>query len=216
MHSNLRSAALALALALVAGLPVVAVAQSPSTGRSPASSPLADYVAPEEEMIEARVIMDVMFPPETRDQMMLDLVGAITSQFGSATMKGPIFEEPGIKAIMDEFIAGLPGAMQPMLADHMPKIVEATAIAYTREFTLDELRDIRAFANSPSGARYLSSVQALINDPAVAAVNQELFAQAGDLQNAQSAIVQEKVKAYLIANPEVIDKLREQEALGEN
>lgn len=206
IHARLRSAALALALGLVSGLPVASSAQSPAP----------DYVAPADELAEARAIMAVMFPPETREQMMLDLVGSITSQFGTATMQGPIFEEPGIKAIMDEFIAGLPEAMRPMIADYLPRMIEANAIAYTREFTLAELRDIRAFAGSPSGRRYLSSLQGLINDPAVAAVNQQFFAQAGSLQNEQSAIVQAKIKAYLSANPEVIDRLREQGALGDN
>lgn len=166
------------------------------------------YVPPADEMAEAQVIIEAMLPPDKREQILLDLATAVAEQASAGLMTGPVFEEPGIKTIMDRYIANLPNLYRPLFAEHMPKILEATAIAYTREYTLEELRDISAFARTPSGQRYFIRLQALQSDPAIATANQAMFAALGPIANTAGAQVKQEVEAYLKANPEVIERLR--------
>lgn len=165
------------------------------------------YVPPAEELVEAKVIIEAMFPADKRDQVLLDMASSLAQQAASGFMSGPIYEEPGIKAIMDAYIADLPDTFRPLFAKHLPQIFEATAIAYTREFTLDELKDISEFARTPSGQRYFISLQKFQSDPAVAKANQNMFVDLAPIQQAAGAKLMQQVEAYLVANPDVIRRL---------
>lgn len=165
------------------------------------------YVPPPEEMAEARVIIDAMFPADKREAIILDIGLAMADQAAAGFMTGPVFAEPGIKALTDKYLAALPEMFKPLYAKHLPMIFEATAIAYTREFTLEELRDISAFARTPSGQRYFIALQKFPADPAVAAANQAMFADLAPIQQETVARLRREVEDYLVANPEVLERL---------
>jgi hypothetical protein len=166
------------------------------------------YVPPADELAEAQVIIEAMLPPDKREQILLDLASSVAKQASAGFMNGPIFEEPGVKAIVDGFLADLPKVYRPLFAEHMPKILDATAVAYTREFTLEELRDISSFARTPSGQRYFLRIQALQSAPEVAAANSAMFTDLGPIARAASVKVGQEVEAYLATNPEVVERLR--------
>ena len=169
------------------------------------------YDAPADELAEARVIIEAMLPADKRDQIILDMAVSVGNQAAAGFMAGPIFQEPGIKAITDQYLADLPNIMRPLFAEHMPRILEATALAYTREFTLAELQDISAFAHTPSGQRYFLNLQKFQSDPAVAAANQAMFADLAPVQRAAVEKVKVQVQEYLQANPEVLERLAGEE-----
>lgn len=108
---------------------------------------------------------------------------------------------------MADFFAWLPGTLMPTIRRHMPAILEATATAYVREFSLDELRQIRSFAVTPAGAHYFRKSTELLSDPAVAAANQSYFKDLQALQQAVQEEIKAKVIAYLEANPEALERL---------
>ena len=188
--------ALALAAAVLTASPAALAAQN------------VTYLAPPEELALANVIIEAMYPADKREEMLLELSRSIASQYMTGMMTGPIFEEPGIRAIMDRFVADLPNAFRPTFAKHLPEIFGATAIAYTREFTLAELQDIASFARTPSGSRYFANLQKIQSDPAITAANQAYFADLGPLAKTMGAEVGMEVEEYLRANPELIEKLR--------
>jgi hypothetical protein len=198
----LRPGTVLMAAAMAVAFPATAYAQT------------EDYVAPADELAEARAIMTAMFPEDQREQMILGMAVAMGQQAAAGVMTGPVFEEPGIKAIIEAYLAELPQTLRPLFAKHLPSIFEATAIAYTRKFSLDELRDIGAFAKTSSGQRYFANLQTLLSDPAVAAANQAMFNDVGPIQSEQSARIVQQVEAYLIANPDVIERL-EKAGMGE-
>lgn len=179
-----------------------------STVATPTLAQSDTYNPPADEMAEAMAIMEVVFPPDTREQTMIDTATTMGNQMAASMMNGPIFEEPGIRSIMDDFLATLPEVMRPMITKHLPSMVKSTAIAYTREFTLDELQDIRAFALTPSGQRYFSNAQQLLADPAVAAANEAFFADVNEAQQVEVKKLQGKVVEYLQANPDVVERLQ--------
>ncbi len=188
--------ALALAAAVLTVSPAALTAQDET------------YVAPPEELALANVIIEAMYPADKRETMLLELWSSIASQYMTGAMSGPMFEEPGIRAIMDRFVADLPNTFRPIFANQLPRIFEATAIAYTREFTLEELQEIAHFAQTPSGSRYFAKLQKLQSDPAVTAANQAYFAELAPLAKTMGAKVGKEVENYLLANPDVIERLK--------
>lgn len=187
------------AIAFVAAIPLA----------SPALAMQADsYVAPADELAYAKVIIEAMYPEDKRDQMVLDLASTVANQMAAGTMSGPIYKEPGIRAIMEQFLKDLPEVLRPTFTKHLPAIFEATAIAYTREYTLEELRDISAFAQTPSGKRYFLSLQKLQSDPAVASANTTMFKDVDPVTKQQGDNVRQQVEAFLMANPDALERIK--------
>jgi len=76
---------------------------------------------------------------------------------------------------LDAYFDAPPAKLMPVVGKHLPAMREATAIAYCREFTLDELKQLRAFSQTPAGTHYFSKVTNLVGDPAVADANKAYF-----------------------------------------
>jgi len=184
----MRFVAVIAGLALAAGIPAGASAQAAA----------ADQQA---ELTEARAIMEVMFPPAEREQTFSVMMAQMLEQFRSA-IPTEGFADPELRAIMDRYFDGIPERLKPMITTHLPKIIEATANAYTHEFTLAELKDIHAFALSPSGEHYLKRQTSLIGDPAVAAANSAFFADVQDIQSVIQRDLIEELSAYVAEHPE--------------
>lgn len=189
-------------------LKVLAVAAGVFALTVPAFAQTDTYTPPADEMAEAMAIMNVIFPPDTREEDMLETAMTMGNQLAASMMTGPVFEEPGIRAIMDDFLAKMPEIMRPSIAKHLPAMIKSSAVAYTREFTLAELQDIREFATTATGQRYFSNSQKLLADPAVAAANEAFFADVNAAQQVEVENIQAKVIDYLQKNPEVIERLQ--------
>jgi len=202
---------------LVIGFAALLAFASPATAQVEASQADAgaETIDPAELAI-AKEIMDAMFPPEAQEEMLLSMMGNVADQFGQGAMQGPIFEEPGIKAIMDEFIADIPEKLRPLIEEHFPKMKEANAVAYARLFTLEELQDIVAFANTPSGATFFRNSTEVLSDPDVAAVNAEYFQSVAEVQALEAPLLRAKVMRFLDENPEVLERLAEQTGSANN
>lgn len=184
-------------IALTAALltPVLAAAQD-------AAPPPLDQA----ELVEARAVIDVMYPPAERAKIFDSIMANLNDQI-RASMPLDAIDDPGLKAIVDEVLGDVSVRHGPMLQKHTPALLEAMAVAYSNEFTLGELRDIRAFAQTSSGGRYLSRAPAIIGDPAVAAVNTAIMTESFELASTVRTELQQKVIAYLTEHPEVAEKL---------
>jgi len=183
---------------LLAAVPVGAVAQDTSASSADAA-----------ELAEARAIIDVMFPPAQREQMFDKVLTDLTNQFRQS-MPAEALNDPGLKAILDEFLASALARERPMMNRHLPEIMDSIAQAYVHEFSLAELKDIHAFALTPAGSHYLSRSSALIADPAVARVNTRIMAEAQALSRQMEDDLKAKIIAYLKAHPDVVKKLSAQ------
>lgn len=169
----------------------------------PAATPPAD------ELAEARAIINAIYPPEEREAIFSKMVSDIGDQFGAAAMQGPIFEDPGIRAIMENFLGDLGVLLMPTIQKHLPEIINATAVAYVNKFSLEELQQIRAFSQTPAGSRYFRESPELLGDPAVAAANQRYFEDITKLQTEAGAEIRTKVQQYLAENPEALKRIEE-------
>lgn len=162
------------------------------------------------KLAEAHAIIAIMFPPATRDAMVRKLMDQLDAQFRQGTGIGN-FGDPGFNKIVNDALDAMHPRQIEMLQQHMPGLLDASAMAYTRMFTLDELKDVHAFATTPSGARYLQRVVDVMGDPGVAKANADLIADAQKLAISMSGDLKDKLVAYLKAHPEVLEKLKAEE-----
>ena len=82
------------------------------------------------------------------------------------------------EAVLTEAKAGLDNyldRLEPKVREKMPRLAEAYAQAYAREFSAEELQHMIAFANSPTGRHYLNGYAKLESDEKVVDAMSELM-----------------------------------------
>lgn len=163
------------------------------------------------EMADARAIIATMFPAERQDEIFRRMMEDMMAQMRAGFEIDQSLNDPGLRKIIDEYLDGTPERVMPTLRIYMPGILEATAEAYSREFAPKELQEIRAFAETPAGKHYFSSVTSLLSDPAVAAANQRYFAAVEELLSDDKEKLKAKLVAYLSDHPEVLAKIKPQD-----
>ena len=153
-----------------------------------------------------RQVIAIIYPPERRDAMMNEMVSALMVQIRGGTQLPPMFSDPGLKAIMDRAFASMPARLMPVIIRNLPRMHEAIATAYAREFTNAELTEIVAFGRTPAGRRYFQQSGNLLADRDVAAANTAYIGEAQGLNQQFSAQVRQEVTEYLSKHPELLNK----------
>ncbi|WP_260923535.1 DUF2059 domain-containing protein [Novosphingobium sp. 9] len=175
-----------------------------STPASAAEAPAATTPAVDPEALAlAKRITSAAFPPERRQEMLTNLMQTMLGQMKSGLGLDEI-TDPGLHKILEDYLDNIPTLLRPATDAYLPKQMDAIAQAYTRKFTTAQLRDIAAFAETPSGSAYFSHSLEIMSDPAVAEVNTEYFRQIKSISKASQADLQEKVVAYLKAHPDAM------------
>lgn len=159
------------------------------------ATPLASERASEQAMGLAREIIAIMFPPETRDDMILSLARTMAEQSSAGEIE--TIDDPSVRRIVEEHVGGMLERMQPILLSHIPEQMEAVAIAYAARFSIKELEEILAFARTPAGGHYFAASMDLMEDPAIAAVNRSLFLKIHEFIPAEQAALRDKIILYL-------------------
>ena len=163
------------------------------------------------KLAEAHAIINIMFPPARRAQMMEKMLTDLTAP---VRQNLPIdgVTDPGLKALFKGYMDDVFAAERPVIIQHLPAMTDAMAVAYTHQFSLAELKDIHDFALSPSGANYFSHVMTVVGDPAVLKANADLIAEAQEAAKASIGGFKEKIVAYVKAHPDAAAQLQ---ALGQ-
>lgn len=65
--------------------------------------------------------------------------------------------------------------LDPKLREGMPKMMEAYAQVYAREFSAVELQQLRDFATSPTGRHYMAQSLTLMSEPQLLEAQEELM-----------------------------------------
>lgn len=188
--------------ALLVAAPAVAQTNTAPTSAQPAA---AAQGADPAKLAEAHAILDVAFPPDRREDMLDKLQSDLFAQM--MPKRADWMQEPGVKKIVDDFIAEAKAQQRAVYAKHLPEQVDAMASAYAHRFSLAELKDIDAFAHSPAGRHYFSESLAIVGDPAVAKVNAAAIA---DIRSVTEALVpgfKDKLVTYVKAHPDLAAKI---------
>jgi hypothetical protein len=190
------------AVALIVLAPATAIAQ-------PASGAQAGEAA---KAVEAHAIIEIMYPPATREQMFDKMLAGMNAPMRQNMPFMNEIKDPGLKALFKDFFDHMFDQQRTLMTRHMPAMMDAMAAAYSHMFSLAELKDIHAFAMSPSGHTYFSHMMSILGDPAVQKVTGEMIADAQSSAKAQAVQFKDKVEAYVKAHPKAGDELK---ALGE-
>ena len=188
---------------------LIALAPGTASAAQPTAAAQAEDPA---KLAEARGIISIMFPPATRDQMMNKMMDDLTAPVReSMPLEG--ITDPGLKALFTDYMDGLFASQRQLLIRHLPEMTDAMAVAYTHQFSLAALKDIHAFALTPSGNQYFSHVMSIMADPAVKTVMTNMMADAQQTARASVGGFKEKIAAYVKAHP---DAARQLESLGKH
>ena len=138
-----------------------------------------------ESLQVARDIIAAMYPPETREDTIVEMAQSLGAQIAGSRNLDEIDDEGARRILEEGLVEGLRG-LRPIMARHIPKLMDATAIAYADTFTLTELVAIRNFASTPAGAAFFEQSPGLMNHPALTSANgpyfEELHRYAQELQ----------------------------------
>jgi hypothetical protein len=189
-------------LAPLAGVSLIVLAPAAASAQPAPAVQAADPA----KLAEAHAIIAIMFPPAERKKMIDDMLTNLSAPMRKSLPLEAI-SDPGFKKLMTDFLDETLAEQRPLLQRNMPKMLDAMAIAYTHEFSAAELKDIHAFAQTPSGTHYFSRTTAIMGDPAVGKVMSEMMVDAQATAKPMLAGFKEKVIAYLKAHPDVAAKI---------
>lgn len=157
------------------------------------------------KLTQARAIIGVILPPSQQDAMFAKLQSDLIAQM-MPTRPGWM-QDPGITKILDDFLSEAMAKQRVVFKKHLPDQVDAMAHAYSRRFSLAELQQINAFAQTPAGHHYLSESLAIVGDPAVAKANSAAVAEVRAVTEEMRPELKSKVIAYVQAHPELAEKI---------
>lgn len=149
----------------------------------------------------ARQIVEALLPPERRQEITQGMTGTIMNQMGQAAMGRST--DAGLREVVSTFLTRMPGQIKPVGERHVPLIMDAMTRVFAREYSLEELKQISSFAQTPAGAHYFSRSLALIAEPGVASANQAFFAEAVAVAQSYLPQFRAAVTEYLIKHPDV-------------
>jgi len=166
-------------IALLAAPPLTAeegeAAAEPSAAqRDPDPFPVAEPregVDPQSLKIAGRIV-ELGYPPELREELFFATMDQTVMQMRSAIAPSLPADQPGAVRILDEWIEEYVAESKELLRSHIPSIMDGMTHAYATIFTREELGDILAFVETPSGRRYFEMSPAIVAHPRFAEANQ--------------------------------------------
>ncbi|UAB77081.1 DUF2059 domain-containing protein [Erythrobacter sp. SCSIO 43205] len=117
-------------------------------------------------------IIDLGFPEETREEIFFASMDQMMVQTREASLKAYGLDDEGAIAVLDQWLADYILESKEVLRSHIPSLMAGMQRSYAAMFTLQELRDIRAFVATPSGQRFFELSSAVLAEPNFANANQ--------------------------------------------
>jgi hypothetical protein len=129
-----------------------------------------------ESLAVAHQILDTAFPPAKRMQMFGSMIDSLTEQMKSAVPSSQFSNDKDFQALLDRSQARMFAELKAATQDAIPDYFEAMARAYARDFSLDDLDAILAFAKTPTGQHFFERSTQILKDPDVQAASQRMSA----------------------------------------
>ncbi|MEL7445150.1 MAG: DUF2059 domain-containing protein [Pseudomonadota bacterium] len=125
-----------------------------------------------EAMTVATEIVDLGYPEAEREALFFATMDQMVGQMRIAIAPTLPQDDPGAVAILDDWITEYTAESKEVLRKHIPSIMAGMTSAYAKIFTLQELNDILAFVQTPSGKRFFALSPAVVGEPSFADANQ--------------------------------------------
>ncbi|MGV3510685.1 MAG: DUF2059 domain-containing protein [Novosphingobium sp.] len=138
----------------------------------PAASTTAQSDALDPAKVEvARQIIATGYPVDKREAIFSNAIDAMLVQMRS-TMLSSLKNDPGAEKLVNTKVDSFIGESKTILNGHIPALMDAMAQAYSREFSLAELAELKAFASTPTGQHFFLRNSAVLSDPSFRAANE--------------------------------------------
>jgi hypothetical protein len=173
---------------------VLALTTVPCAAQERSSSP-SETIDPA-RLALAQQVIDLAYPPDRRVQMMNSAAETAMEQTRAAVLSvaGNTLDAE-LTRLFDRYVERARSLTEQATDDATPAIFAAFARAYARQFTREELVEIRDFVATPTGARFFSQSEELLNDPDVARANTAYMAAViADMQPLQTELFREVVE----------------------
>lgn len=159
------------------------------------------------KLAEARSIVAAMYPADARQQMIEKMLADMSAPMRQSL---PIdrMTDPGLKSLFNDYLVQLLAQQRPLVIRNLPGMMDAMALAYSRQFSLAELKDVHAFAETPSGRSFLSHMTSILGDPAVQKVTRDMMVEAQQTAKSSVATFKAKLIAYLKDHPDAAKQLQ--------
>ena len=124
----------------------------------------------------AHEILEIGMPPATRPAMFSSIMDAIRSQMRDSMSKMTGTGDRETDAIIGRGIDRMYAEMTTKMNGRLPELFAAMERAYARQFSFDDLSQIRAFVGTPAGQRFFSRSATVMRDPDVMEANKRSMA----------------------------------------
>ena len=162
----------------------------------------------EEKIVEARAIVEIIYPVAEREAIFREMTETHAQQIAAHMLHEPAYQgEPDLMAAATEALKQLPEFLWPATQKHMSAIIEATAVAYAREFSLQELSDIRSFGETDSGRRLLTRMPFVLNDPALGEARQAHLMDTEHARKDFMEVFDRKIEQLVYSHPDLQKRL---------
>lgn len=148
-------------LALVAA--PASVAARPA---EPVTQPSADQLA------AAQRLMNALMPEEQREAMIEQMISSLMTNLMSGIKQGIPGSDrlagSAAEPVLERFIERQKTLSIAQMKIEMPSMIDATASAYARRFSVAQLDEMYAFFRTPTGQHYVMESMTIMSDPDVA------------------------------------------------
>jgi len=191
------------AAALTFGLtPSAASANSPPVNSVEAAA-AASEVNPV-AMSLASAIVDLGYPEEQRESLFFGTMDQTVAQLRSSLGNSLPLDDAGAMEIFDRWLEKYTDESKQVLRKHIPSIMQGMTSAYAKIFTVEELSDILAFVETPSGRKFFELSPAVMGDANFASANQRYLDESMRLLGPAQRELMDDLKAYM-AESEAIE-----------
>jgi hypothetical protein len=177
----------------------LALALTPAAVRAQAAPPVA--AAPEPaRLAAAQALIGKIMPVDRRDAMVDQMIRPMIENMRGAMSSSPQFEslrseDPKFGPAFDDFVKNELEHSLATTKAAMPALFDAMARAYARRFTLDQIRAISDFFDTPAGRAFAEQTPTLMSDPDVLAAQRAMMTDAMKGMQARVKAFAEKATA---------------------
>ncbi|MEO0590017.1 MAG: DUF2059 domain-containing protein [Pseudomonadota bacterium] len=145
----------------------------------------------------ASEIVAIGYPEEERETLFFATMDQTVIQMRRAIAPTLPSDDPGAIAILDDWIAEYTEQSKGVLRKHIPDIMAGMTEAYATIFSVEELTDILAFVQTPSGQRYFELSPAISGSKSFAEANQRYLDESIALVGPAQDVLRKRLNEYL-------------------
>jgi len=142
-------------------------------------------------------IVALGYPKGDRETLFFATMDQTVEQMRREIIPSLPSDDPVAVSILDEWIADYTTRSKEVLRKHIPDIMAGMVEAYATIFTVEELTDILAFVQTPSGQRYFELSPGISAGEAFSKANQRYWRESMDLLAPAQKDLSDRLDEYM-------------------